>query len=369
MAAVNFYRFAAAMMEMLEPEKYNFTRKTSPETSGPDSASPPTTTNLPNIASREINSLVPTIASSDLDTLASKETESKTVSMVAKHLTDLITNASEDKLIKVASVIKEVTDAIPIPAALLRTTEITGEATKANVNVHEATAAIDLVQATVQTFALQATSELKAENTEPLPLTTSDELEVAPKSFKTKATEIVTDAIIDKINETVELTGNSASLIPESNHSKKQITYLLTNNVETNCKNEKTQEIEQKDFWAQFPELDPSQIKYFEQLTYFYDFMKESDVLDLFDPAIDLNQKYKGVTGAMVLANSKFYEESQVDMAQERSQIERKDQAREVAPELREANSQRREEQNFQLLSEQKKLAERIAIERLREAL
>lgn len=82
MESVSFYRFAAAIMQLLEPEKYNFNQQQHPAEAIP----------------------LEIIANNSDGTL---KTEEQTVAAVAEHLTQVIQQASADKIVEVAKALDE----------------------------------------------------------------------------------------------------------------------------------------------------------------------------------------------------------------------------------------------------------------------
>jgi hypothetical protein len=82
MESVSFYRFAAAIMQLLEPEKYNYNQQQSVAEAIP----------------------LEIIANNSDGTL---KTEEQTVAAVAEHLTQVIQQASEEKIVEVAKALEE----------------------------------------------------------------------------------------------------------------------------------------------------------------------------------------------------------------------------------------------------------------------
>lgn len=101
--AVNFYKFAAAVMQLLEPEKYRFSVQN-------DLAARSNQSDADLLGSVEVQNNLYAAADTDVaaSSLLNAEQETKTVEGLAARLTETIANASAEKLEQVAVVIEKV---------------------------------------------------------------------------------------------------------------------------------------------------------------------------------------------------------------------------------------------------------------------
>lgn len=364
MAAVTFYRFAAAMMELLEPDKYNFTRN----------AVDSVRESIANLQPENINvgegriqcegtegnlvedktMLLPgeefVNHLSELQTTPEsvKIAEAKAVDAVADHLTKAIANASDEKLAQVAEMIMEASVETAIPMA--QSVEVCTNVAQSKT-IEKSTDVTTIVEAAVKALAEKTTEEIKQpENTEIL---ISSNIVPADSRIEATATETIINSITEKIEEKLTETVSTESFCPSLAQSPASEVI-------------KTSEVYNLSFWEQFPELDPSEIKDYDVLRGYYDFMKEAKALDIFNPAIELEQRYSGVSGWMGLSNQRYAHDANLLHETERNLSSFNNQIKTLTEKPEADEEETRAALDLKLQQDRKMLEERISAERLK---
>ncbi len=331
MAAINFYRFASAIMELLEP------KVPLQDSSEKLISSSVVTTN-------EIASLVLADKTKNLALQAeviattapiSIEAEAKTVETVAANLSQLLAHASDEKLAQVAEVIKQVaTETAPSVAEQQTVLSQTIDQAK---TVSSADEAAQVVQATVSALAAKTVEDIKESKIE------------LPAIIGAKTTEVVTDVLTEKIQQKTAEAGETSS----------------TNKIET----VESINVEPEDFWLKYDEIDPSKIKYYGTMSYLYEYMNDRSLFNCLDPNNDLTERLTSIGKVMDSASQNYSWESEVNRNVQQSSISQNDHLKETKQDLREQNARKLQQLQLQQRLEREKMAERIASERLKEAM
>jgi hypothetical protein len=348
MAAVNFYKFAAAVMEVLEPDKYNFTRNIS---ALQQTAEPEATTlvsddsivaakTLLTVAKMDapLQSTAAVIAADPDQAIStsttSSEKEAQTIAAIAEHLTVAINNASDESLAKVAQAIKEAAVDTAVLTTAVAAPSVAETIIQAKSNIFtNADDAAELVKTTVAALATQTTKEIKEESNQqtaeiaetvalpqptielPRTITQIVSEKSVVETLEEKATELVTTAITDKIKEkTTDQIANktaepSVSSVVSTNPETKS---LVTSQPVASSKSsadieEKIDEQKEptKDFWDLFPELDFKDNQYYGVISDLYNFMSHGTMMDSLNPEIDFDERSQFVGKALQASNQK----------------------------------------------------------------
>lgn len=359
--AVNFYKFAAAIMELLEPEKYNFSSRAKlsaqPNEIAPEAAA------VNQISETEI---LPVAAAGDVPASSqiAAKLETAAVEIVAARLTETIANASEEKVQQIAQIIESVTienkqenKDFAATAAPNIIEKIEDESAKNQAEGHTTDAA-SLVNATIKTLAAEKVQEIH----QTVQSAAADDAATSVSTDEAKLISAQTAAVVndltDKLQETAEIikeTGVSP-ITAEIAKPAAGVVFLtvakdLTEKISAEPVKplaEKTiaESVEPVDFWDLFPEFDLAELKYFSAVSYLYDYMSSRAILDFLNPEIDLVDRLFVMTNVSQAANSQSATEAQFAHEAQRSTNEQNDQIRDREHEDR--NSKARLQQEWQ---------------------
>lgn len=479
---VNFYKFAAAIMQLLEPETYNFnlTGSRTAQTGVSNLNAANSVNNQASVVGSQSRNLSAPAQTSDgaRAVLQDAQQEAATVRIVAAQLTQTIAKADAEAVQQIADVIAQVAvETVETPAAnlmqnigiaqnigIVQNVEI--NAAQQNTDDIDSIIAAALVVATIQTLADETAHEIKqtgaanaaaveqpsppkvepekASDAEIVTAVLTDKLEEAaafnqpladqtitnqtitnqtvaeqtvaeqtvadqtaanqPTATPTLATQApVTQApakqVVDSepsradvpqvaiqapvnqtpVNQTpasqataTPATANQAiaNLAIEQTFAAEPLVNIASETssfVQTNVAESLEQTNEVFDFWDLFPELNPSEIKYFDVVAYLYGYMASRNMLDFLNPEIDLGDRLFIMTKVTEGANKQSDWEEEYE-AKARKQTE--DQINAARDAEREDNKRRallRNEFQHRSRIERQRLDERLQIERRRE--
>ena len=329
MAAVNFYRFATAIMELLEPKPLN--QELGSKANNVSNGSKNDSDSMVFIESAKIVALEAETAATCVP--QSKETEAKTVETVAANLAQVLSNASSEKLTQVAEAIKQV--AIETAPAISTQPTLLSQTIEQSKTINSCTEASQIVQATVSALAKQTVEEINVLKAEPVQ--------------DTKTVEAVTIVLTDKIQQKTADTIASVS-------------------IQDNRNNDSVGR-EPEDFWLSYKEIDPAQIQYSNAVSYLYDYMTDHSLLNFLDPAIEYDKRQTLMDEVIGRAQKKSVWESNLENVirfDSTAQLEKlKD--NELESDL--ANERKQTELLQKQRLESYKLTERIAAERMKESI
>ena len=365
--AVNFYKFAAAIMELLEPDKYNFS------TRAKQSAQPNEIAESIGATDQLIDHGISAADSSNpqINSPHAAEQETATVEIVAARLTETIANASEEKVQQIAQIIESVTAENKESAQsgapnIIEKIEDESIKNQASGNTTEAAS---LVNATIKALAAEKVQEIQQTAQSDAASDSAKSVSADEAKQASVQNAAVANDLTEKLQETAEIIKETGAP-PIAAELKKPAAAIVNSTAATPTAApaavkplvETTVEepVKPVDFWDLFPEIDPSEIKYFGAVSYLYDYMSSREMLDFLNPEIDLLDRLSVMTNVSQGANTHSSAEAQFMYNATRDTDSRTDRIRDTEQEDRNNKVRLQEEWQQRQRIDRQRFEERI---------
>ena len=331
MAVVNFYKFASAIMELLNSNNEDQLNSTILPSATPPISQLNIVAASKNLAATQTLSAAlsnKTVASTDTLNSAENEVNVETVKVVATRLSQALESASQEKINTIAQALATVatqtqTEQMTSPSqekislqkqvlvetlaavneSIGATSDLTVQPSNLITGNSNTQIAVTLVQAAVETIAKQTVKEV--ENNLDLKSVKNANLDGASiAEIKISSEEV--KATVEKVIQKQELPVSSVN--------------TDVGNVKDNFNQSLRVEASMQplsslvnDFWENYQEADPSDIKYEGLMRYAYGYMVRNSLLDSLNPEIQVSQRrdtmfkaFDSASSEIILENNRF---------------------------------------------------------------